>query len=294
MEGIGEILADIINRNSIPAEPCLGDFADGGITYCGVCGEPKTALIDWFPDADGTPQKKIVPIGCRCKREEIEKENERAKKEEFNRYISNLYSQYSVPERNISGCVFAKDNGMNPSVFKVCKLYVEQWEEFLKDDMGIIFYGLPGTGKSFYAACIVNALLEKGVPAAMTTTARILNTMQGNMEKQAIIDHLQNYKLLALDDLGAERNTSYGSEIVYSVIDARCRQGLPLIVTTNIDLENMKRERNIDRMRIYERVIEMCQITLKMEGSSFRREMAEAKRAKAREMMKRVWKQNNR
>ena len=45
--------------------------------------------------------------------------------------------------------------------------------------------------------------------------------------------------LLILDDFGMERGTEYGLEQVYSVIDSRYRSGKPLIVTTNLTLDDL-------------------------------------------------------
>ena len=37
-----------------------------------------------------------------------------------------------------------------------------------------------------------------------------------------------------MDDLGAERNTSFGRERVFDVVNKRLLTGKPMIVTTNI------------------------------------------------------------
>ena len=46
-----------------------------------------------------------------------------------------------------------------------------------KNGSGLLIWGDVGTGKSFFAGCIANALLEKGVPVLMTNFSRILNTL---------------------------------------------------------------------------------------------------------------------
>jgi DNA replication protein DnaC len=48
------------------------------------------------------------------------------------------------------------------------------------------------------------------------------------------------------------------NEIVYSVIDARYRAALPLIVTTNISMQEMMNVTEISRQRIYSRILEKC------------------------------------
>lgn len=47
-------------------------------------------------------------------------------------------------------------------------------------------------------------------------------------------------KLLIIDDLGAERGTDYSLERVYDIIDSRYRSNKPIILTTNLTMEQMK------------------------------------------------------
>ena len=75
--------------------------------------------------------------------------------------------------------------------------------------------------------------------------------------------------LLILDDLGAERNTEYAVETVYNVIDSRYRVGKPVIVTTNLTLEEMQNSTDIKCHRIYDRIFEVC-YPLRFEGKSMR------------------------
>ena len=66
------------------------------------------------------------------------------------------------------------------------------------------------------------------------------------------------HSLLVIDDLGSERDTPYASDLVYQIIDARYRSGKPLIVTTNLTLEELENPGSRDRERIYQRVLERC------------------------------------
>ncbi len=45
--------------------------------------------------------------------------------------------------------------------------------------------------------------------------------------------------LLILDDFGMERGTEYGLEQVYNVIDSRYRSRKPLIVTSDLSLQDL-------------------------------------------------------
>ena len=100
---------------------------------------------------------------------------------------------------------------------------MEHWEDAARKNIGLLLFGDVGTGKSFLAGCIANALLEQDVPVLMTNFPTILNRMTGlfGSERADFLANLNAYDLLILDDLGAERGTEYALEQVFAVIDAR-------------------------------------------------------------------------
>ena len=59
-----------------------------------------------------------------------------------------------------------------PGLPAVC----EHWEDMRADNIGCLFWGGVGTGKSYLAGCIANALMEKEIPVHMTNFALILTT----------------------------------------------------------------------------------------------------------------------
>ncbi len=95
-----------------------------------------------------------------------------------------------------------------------------------------------------------------------------------------IITRLCSFPLLILDDFGMERGTEYGLEQVYNVIDSRYRSGKPLIVTTNLTLEELQNPEDTAHARIYDHLTEMC-TPVRITGENFRK-------AKAREKMEQL------
>ena len=104
-------------------------------------------------------------------------------------------------------------------------------------------------------------------------------------ERQKRIDRLQHYSLLVIDDLGVERDTSYSVEQVYNVVDTRARSGKPVIITTNLSLKDLENPPSLAYKRIYDRVLEMCPIKLKLAGESRRTVNAAARRDRAKEIL---------
>ena len=124
------------------------------------------------------------------------------------------------------------------SATATARRYVEEWEREYAENLGCLFWGSVGTDKSYLAGCIANALMEKEIPVYMTNFAAILNDLAASFEgRNEYIARLCRYHLLIIDDFGMERGTEYGLEQVYNVIDSRYRSGKPLIVTTNLTLE---------------------------------------------------------
>ena len=63
---------------------------------------------------------------------------------------------------------------------------------------------------------------------------------------------------MVIDDLASERNTEYMDETVFNVIDARERNGKPLIITTNLTSRELKDASNIRKARVYSRLFDLC------------------------------------
>ena len=257
------------------------DYIDEeGLLVCGKCGAKKQRDVQ-FPGEERLFRMNIL---CKC-----EEEAERATEErrQFIQRIETLRRD-GITDMAYLQCTFDKDDNRNPKVSEICRRYVESWDEMFKENIGILFYGGVGTGKSFMACCIANALIEKLVTVSVTNFPRLLNKLQSlgfSEDRQQFIDRLQRYKLLIIDDLGVERDTSYSVEQVFNVVDTRLRSGMPMIVTTNLSMEDLKDPPSLAHSRVYDRVLEMCPIRLKLVGVSRRLANAQMRRTKAKKLL---------
>lgn len=243
-----------------------GDYVGkDGLLYCGKCHTKKQVRLT-------LPDGKIITPMCLCECRVAARdagEAERALQERI--YKINNYRAAGFPDKDLKNCTFKNDDGANAFVSRAAHRYVDNFSEFKKQGKGLMLYGGVGTGKTFTAACIANALIDKMHPCLVTNFSRIINTLQGIYEgKQQYLDSLNRYDLLVIDDLAAERNTEYVNEIVYNIIDSRYRSGKPLIVTTNVTPALMDAERDINRKRIYSRIAEMC-ISIEVAGKDRRK-----------------------
>lgn len=261
-------------QNLIPdTEPEPSDYTGAdGLLYCGKCHSPKEA---YFPEGKTLFGRDRHPTECNCRRASREEQETAIRHREHLQTIDRL-KENGFTDRSMRTWTFENDNGKNPQM-KYARFYVEHWEEMKADNTGYLLWGGVGTGKSYLAGCIANALMEQGVSVRMTNFAAILNDLKtGFDDKNAYIGQLCRYPLLIIDDFGVERDTSYGLEQLYNVIDSRYRSRKPLIVTTNLTLQEIQNPEDTARRRIYDRLLEMC-VPVHFFGESYRKEQAQAR-----------------
>ena len=194
----------------------------------------------------------------------------------------NMLKSLCFEDHALYSWTFDKDNGKNP-VMKVARDYVDKWSDALSGNTGLVLWGDVGTGKTFFAACIANALVEQNVSVKMTNFSTILNDLFTESDKNKYLNRLNDHSLLIIDDLGIERGTEYALEQVYNVIDTRYKSGKPLIITTNLTLDELKYPTDIPHKRIYDRVLGMC-VPVMFNGVNFRKEEAAVKMEAAKKL----------
>lgn len=209
----------------------------------------------------------------------------RRAKERFDEHMAWLHKNVGISDLSYVRFTFAKDDMKNERATAFARKYVEKWESMLENGIGIIFFGPVGSGKSFLACSIVNALLEQRVTATVTNFPRLLNILQGRIDRQELIDRMQKYKIIVFDDLGVERDSSFAAEQVFNIVDSRSQSGLPIVVTTNLSLEEMQNPANLQQKRIYDRILELCPIKIVLTGSNRREENATKRAQKALEIL---------
>lgn len=250
-----------------------------GFLCCSVCGETvEREMMVPLLDGSGRQRKMRVIRMCQCQREEKEAYEERLRFEEEQRTINNL-RQLSLMDARLKAVRFAtyKVTEENQKVFGIAKRYVENFGEMFSKGQGILFWGNVGTGKSYTAAAIANELLGQMQSVIMTSFIKLLDEMSDfDRDDSEYIAKLNRAKLLIIDDLGTERGTDFSLEKVYDIIDSRYRTGKPIILTTNLEISQMKSCDDIRYNRIYDRIFEMC-YPVKVDGMSWRKKEAAAR-----------------
>ncbi|WP_270420707.1 ATP-binding protein [Acidaminococcus massiliensis] len=258
---IGDVVAAVVGQAGGGRQlPAPGDRYEEGLLVCGKCGGRKETWIQIWG------QQRIVRCVCKCQLDKYHAEQEK-----------NAQKQSSLKIRALKDACFpmAAMNGWNfrqatmDENLKAVKRYADKWPEMKKKRQGLLFYGDVGTGKTYAAVCVANAVMEQGYSCIITSVPRLVQALDGNRDKVEFIDSVNRAELLILDDLGTERASEYMNEQVYGIIDGRYRTGKPLIVTTNLALADMVECRD-GRKRIYDRILELC-YPIRFSGQSRRR-----------------------
>lgn len=251
-------MTDEINENMpLPDSEYMGE---DGFLHCSTCHCSVQTEVNIFG------KKKLVRCICDCRKKEREEKKRMEKQQEHDRMRRICFAETNMHEWS-----FENDDRENPKISDAMKRYADGFADFKKEGQGLLLYGSVGTGKTYYAACIANALINKDYDVLMTNFATITNKLQGMFDgKQEYISSLNRYQLLILDDLGAERKSEFMQEQVFNVIDARYRSGLPFIITTNLTMDEIKNNKDIGYSRIYDRILERC-FPVNVTGTSRRR-----------------------
>lgn len=256
------------------------DYYKDGVLVCGKCHTNKEKKIQLAGE--------YVTVRCICKCESEERERIQKQKdyEEEMRRIERLKvaSLMDAKLKSATLKTFTQKED-NQKLYTIVKNYVDNFETFYKSNRGLLFWGTVGTGKSYAAACIANELLNRKTPVVMTSFVKVLQVIQDNTENETeFVNRLCAARLLIIDDLGTERNTDYALEKVYNVIDSRYRTGKPLILTTNLNLQDMQMTQDIRYQRIYDRIFEMCHPVM-VNGTSWRINQAKERFNEAKRLL---------
>ena len=239
-------------------------IGEDGLVYCGKCGSRKQLRVK-FGD-----KTHVVRCVCKCESKELEEKTKQEEYEEQMRRINRL-KEASMMDKKYREVTFDKYEVReeNKKVFEMAKKYVDRFQDMYKKNQGLLLYGPVGTGKSFTAACIGNYLLDNAKPVIMTSFVKILQDIWENDREAEYITILNSASLLIVDDLGTERETDYALEKVYNIIDSRVRANKPMIITSNLELNDIMECEDIRKKRIYDRILECC-YPMYVGGKSFR------------------------
>jgi DNA replication protein DnaC len=109
---------------------------------------------------------------------------------------------------------------------------------------GITYCGAFGSGKTTLLVALGRSLARAQVDLLFVNLPEELERLKGLMKTGRLDDRLrelQRVRVLLLDDLGRERASAWSvDQILYPLVDARYRAGLPTICSTNETLDTLQ------------------------------------------------------
>ncbi len=241
------------------------DEVRNGHVYCTICNERVDGEgLDVFGN------KMMLRRACRCDREK----QEQARKYQEQQQLYQLKEMcFLSPEQHairLSEFAEKKSNAL-----RVAENYVHNFVQMSKDNIGLLFFGNVGTGKTFLACGIANALIEeKRMRVRMVNLSQVVSDLsRHNFDDQGkrILEGIRYAPLLIIDDFGMERDTAYSKEKVYTIVNERYLSQRPTIITTNLPISLFENEDvDVNDRRIYSRILEMT-LPVRVQGEDYRK-----------------------
>jgi len=207
----------------------------------------------------------------------------------YERQTQTLWEQARIPRRyqNCSLKNFEVHNDSHRDALKISKQFVKNYPA---QEVGLLFIGPCGVGKTHLAVAIIRELIEKkNVPCSFYDFREIIRDIQNtftpdsNLTESEVLTPVFEHEVLVLDELGAKRTTAWVEETVFYIINQRYNQKKLTLFTSNyLDTEEEEDTRDsfykksgdtlVDRIgvRLRSRLYEMCKI-VEMWGDDYRK-----------------------
>ncbi len=189
--------------------------------------------------------------------------------QEFSKRVARIIKNSKMSKRNLNYKFdnFAP-NTSNKKVLDNLKNYSEKLVNGI-EKKGLILVGNNGVGKTHLACSIANKLIENGTPVIYGTLINLLAELRNsydidnNISEMEIIKLYENVDLLIIDDLGKEKPSEWGLEKLFTIVNNRYENNLPVIITTNYNqnalVERLSLNGEIETAKsIISRLYEMC------------------------------------
>jgi DNA replication protein DnaC len=129
---------------------------------------------------------------------------------------------------------------LDPIVQRRVRAFVRTIDDNLDAGRGLWFDGPVGTGKTSLAILVAKAARDAGRSYAVYPVPLLLARIKRTFDRDASDNYLTFFRqlcsvdVLVLDDLGAEKQTEWVLEQLYSIVNERWQDRRSIVVTTNL------------------------------------------------------------
>jgi DNA replication protein DnaC len=206
-----------------------------------------------------------------------------------------LLEQANIPRR-YAQCTFENFEIHNESHRHALKISKQFVKNYPVQDVGLLFIGPCGVGKTHLAIASVQELIkEKKARCYFIDFRDLIRKIQSTYSQDSpltdsdIFAQIFDKEVLVLDELGAKRTTAWVEETIFYIINNRYNNKKLTIFTSNyLDQEEEEEDNResffkrrgdslVDRIgiRLRSRLYEMCKI-VEMEGDDYRKKIKQA------------------
>jgi DNA replication protein DnaC len=190
-----------------------------------------------------------------------------------------LLQQARIPNR-FTHCALDNFELLQPSLHRALMNTKKFIEEYPVVDVGLLYLGRCGVGKTHLAVAAMKEIIKKGIAGMFYDFRDLLKEIQDSYNPNT---HTSELKILApifdadvlvLDELGASKPTEWVQETITHIINKRYNDKKVTIFTSNyldIPIGSAYDETLTDRVgvRLRSRLHEMCRL-IPMEGDDYR------------------------
>ena len=180
---------------------------------------------------------------CECLRELCRQEQKKeltflnVGRESFEQFRLDYYSDFADSRQGIS------PRAIMEKTFQTCRRYAYS---FTEKSENLLFSGDTGLGKTFLSACIARTVADRGYSVVYESAGHLFANLErakfsGDEEAREDIRKYSQCDLLIVDDLGTEMPGQFVTAALYSLINDRLLSGKPMIVSTNLTIDDLSR-----------------------------------------------------
>ncbi len=215
-----------------------GDYVKDELLYCGKCNAPKETILK----NPGPFYMKKVNVCCNCIKLEKEKETKKIREKKIKNAISEYFGKREI-------WAFERDEAAQSTPSRICRRYVDKFQQFKAKGNGLLLHGANGTGKSCYADAIAYELIKAGYSVKRIDVLMLCSSVNNDVVGFDFLPSLVSSDIVVIDGIAKEISNVKNANLIYSIIETLKNSNVPMIITTTLPLSTLKSEAELKKIK---------------------------------------------